>query len=171
MTRASTIRNTTVLALSVFVLASASVALTRFDGGAAFLWPATALPLAYLVSRPPRDWFWPILATFAAEWAATAIFGVGPVAGIAMAVAIAGEAAIGAIILRTAGNDLSSFESLPALAIFIVAGGIVAPGISGLIGAEVIAHHMGQARSGRTGGHGSPRTAWARSASPRCCCW
>ena len=136
---------TAVLALSFFVLASASVALTRFEGGAAFLWPATAPLIAFLAIRHPRAWFFPTIATGMSSWAASSIFGVGPIAGIPIAVAIVAEGAIAAIILRMAREDLASFDGLPSLAKFVLAAGMIAPALSGLLGAGTIALHTGQA--------------------------
>jgi len=39
-----------------FISAAASLLLTRFDGGIAFLWIASAMLLAHLLRSPARTW-------------------------------------------------------------------------------------------------------------------
>ncbi len=136
---------TMVLAVSFFLLASASIKLTRFTGGAAFLWPATAPLFAFLAVRPVRTWLWPMLATGAASWAASSIFGIGPLAGISLSIAIVAEGALGALILRGTGDDQTLLDELRSLAVFVLAAGLIAPALSGLLGAGVIALHTHQA--------------------------
>jgi len=142
---AERVLKTCFLAMSFFLLASASIKLTRFTGGAAFLWPATAPLLAFLAVRPVRTWLWPMLATGAASWAASSIFGIGPLAGIPLSIAIVGEGALGALILRGTGDERTLLDELRSLAIFVLAAGLIAPALSGLLGAGVIALHTHQA--------------------------
>lgn len=127
-----------------FVLAAASITLTRFEGGAAFLWPATAPLLAFLASRSPREWLYPIMATLAASWLASTLFGVGALTGLPLAFAIVGEALLSAIVLQFAGEKLSQFDSVASLVIFILVAGVAAPMASGFIGAWAISNHAGQ---------------------------
>jgi diguanylate cyclase (GGDEF)-like protein/PAS domain S-box-containing protein len=136
---------TIVLAVSFFLLASASIKLTRFTGGAAFLWPATAPLFAFLAVRPVRTWLSPMLATSVASWAASSIFGIGPLAGMPLSVAIVAEGALGALILRATGDDRTLLDELRSLAVFVLAAGLLAPALSGLLGAGVIALHTHQA--------------------------
>ena len=136
---------TALLAVSFFLIASASIKLTRFNGGAAFLWPATAPLFAFLAVRPARTWLGPMVATAIASWAASSLFGIGPLAGIPLSIAIVAEGALGALILRRGGNDLTSFDGLRSLAVFVLAAGLIAPALSGLLGAGVIALHTHQA--------------------------
>ena len=132
-----------VLTIAFFLLASASITLTRFEGGAAFLWPATAPLFAFLAVRHPRDWLYPIVATWAASMAASSLFGLGPVVGFPLAFAIVAEAALPALLLRSIGEDLSAFDSIPSLVKLILVAGIVGPAASGLVGAATIAAHVG----------------------------
>lgn len=133
------------LATLIFLIASTSIAITRFDHGAAFIWPATAPLLAFLMMRPPRTWPLPALAAGVASWLASTCFGLGPVTGIPLALAIVGEALIAARILRGTRRDFTSFDSIPALGVFAIATGVVAPALSGLPAALAIALHTGQA--------------------------
>lgn len=132
------------LGLLFFVLSSASIALTRFEGGAAFLWPATAPLLAFIALRPPGEWPYPIAMALVTSWLASSFFGVGPMAGIPIAFAIVGEALVSAIILRSAGGKFSRFEDVTSLGVFLLAAGGIAPMLSGFVGAWAIAGHSGQ---------------------------
>lgn len=143
--KAGQIVSTVTLALSFFALASASVMLTRFEGGAAFLWPATAPLIAFLAVRHLRAWPLPAAAIGFSSWAASSFFGVGTTAGIPIAIAIVAEGVIAALLLRRAREDPVSFDGLPSLAKFVVAAGVIAPALSGLLGAAAIALHTGQA--------------------------
>jgi diguanylate cyclase (GGDEF)-like protein/PAS domain S-box-containing protein len=133
------------LAVSFFLIATASIKLTRFNGGVAFLWPATAPLFAFLAVRPARTWLGPMVATGVASWVASSLFGIGPLAGIPLSLAIVSEGALGALILRRDGNDPMSFDGLRSLGVFVLAAGLVAPALSGVLGAGVIAMHTHQA--------------------------
>jgi len=135
---------TCILGVAFFILASASIALTRFEGGVAFLWPATAPLLAFLAVRLPREWPYPVAATLIASWLSSWFFGAGPVTGIPIAFAIVGEALIAATILRSAGDKFYGFDSLTSLGIFVFAAGGIAPMLSAFVGAWAIAGHPGQ---------------------------
>jgi diguanylate cyclase (GGDEF)-like protein/PAS domain S-box-containing protein len=132
------------LAALIFAIASASIALTRFDRGAAFIWPATAPLLAFLVVRPRRAWLAPLFAAGVAFWLASTTFGLGPVTGIPLTIALLGEALIAAMILRVAGSDFTSLDSMQALGLFTIATGIIAPALSGVPAALAIAAKTGQ---------------------------
>ncbi|WBO20778.1 GGDEF domain-containing protein [Sphingomonas abietis] len=135
--------STAILAISYFLLASASILLTRFEGGAAFLWPATAPLFAFLVIRHPQEWFYPIAASGAASFAASSLFGLGPIFAVPLAIAIVAEAALPALLLRKIDADLSSFDNIPSLVKFILVAGIIGPAASGIVGAETIALRVG----------------------------
>lgn len=127
------------LATLVFIIASGSLALTRFQGGAAFIWPATAPLLVFLVNRPARDWFIPICVSALAFWLASAYFGLGPIGAGPLAVSIIGEALIAATILGRTSKNFSPLKSIPALGLFAIAAGIIAPALSGITAGLAIA--------------------------------
>jgi diguanylate cyclase (GGDEF)-like protein/PAS domain S-box-containing protein len=135
----------TALAILVFLIASASIVLTRFQGGAAFIWPATAPLLAFLAIRPPREWYIPVSLSGLAFWIASTVFGLGPVTGGVLTLAIIGEALIAATMLSRAHRDFTPLDSIPALGLFALAAGVIAPALSGVIASVAIAAHTNQA--------------------------
>jgi diguanylate cyclase (GGDEF)-like protein/PAS domain S-box-containing protein len=135
------------LSIFIFLVASICIALSRFDGGAAFIWPATAPLLAYIAIRPPRDWLLPMVASGVAFWLASAIFGLGPITGIPLALASLSEAFVAAFLLRRVRRDFASFDSLPSLGFFVIVAGFVAPALSGVIASLAITASTSQAFS------------------------
>jgi diguanylate cyclase (GGDEF)-like protein/PAS domain S-box-containing protein len=133
------------LAILISIIASSSIALTRFQGGAAFIWPATAPLLVFLATRSPREWPVPVCLSAIAFWLASAIFGLGPVPGIPLAVAAIGEALIAATILRRAPKGFTPLDSIPSLGLFVISAGIIAPALSGIVAGTAIAAETHQA--------------------------
>jgi diguanylate cyclase (GGDEF)-like protein/PAS domain S-box-containing protein len=129
------------LGLVYFVLASVSIELARYGEGVTFLWPATSLLLTFLVVRPTQVWPWALIVSAAASWTASVCFGVGAWAGIPVAAAATFEALLSAYVLRRVSVDVFAFEDLKPLGLFVLTAGVIAPGISGLVGAIAIAHH------------------------------
>lgn len=123
------------LAIGFFVLASAAIVLTRFNGGVALLWVANAPLLAHLCRTPPARWPAALLWTAPASMLASMVFGpvlwAGPVFGIASIV----DALIAATVLRYLLPDRDFFASSKSVAVFTAVAGIGAPMASGLIGA------------------------------------
>ena len=64
-------------ALVYFVVAWVAVAETRFDGGFAFIWGASAVLLAYLASTPIQHWAVGLAGAAFASVLATGLFGLG----------------------------------------------------------------------------------------------
>ncbi|MDB5714891.1 MAG: hypothetical protein JWO15_2288 [Sphingomonadales bacterium] len=133
------------LGVVIFLIASSSIALTRFEGGAAFIWPATAPLLAFITLNPRRDWLYPVCAAGFAFWLASAIFGLGPITAIPLSLAAVGEALVAAAMLRTARNGFAPFDTLPSFGLFACATGIIAPALSGMVAGLTIAMHTHQA--------------------------
>ncbi|MES2001502.1 MAG: diguanylate cyclase [Pseudomonadota bacterium] len=126
------------LALAYFAAASLMVATTRFEGGVAFVWIATAILVPSLIQRPRREWLNPLALCGVASMLATGLFGLGWTLAVPLALANVAEAGIGAMLLGSAGNSNSPFESLRSLIRFLFAVGIVAPlGAALLAGASV----------------------------------
>ena len=65
------------LAVAYALLAGTAVALTRFDGGVAFLWGASALLIAALVRTSTRNWWAPLVACGTVGFAVTGFIGLG----------------------------------------------------------------------------------------------
>ncbi|MGJ3626796.1 hypothetical protein AB5I41_07820 [Sphingomonas sp. MMS24-JH45] len=74
-------------ALAYFALASCALTLTRYDGGIAFIWIATAFLIARLSWTAPKRWPARIALCAATGAVATGVFGLGWEAAPALAVA------------------------------------------------------------------------------------
>jgi integral membrane sensor domain MASE1 len=100
------------LAIAYFIAASVAVALTRYDGGIAFLWIATPLLIADLLSRPRRQWPASVLPCAIASGLATGLFGLGwaaalPFVGITCWKRCSGRGSSAATGIRSARSDRS----------------------------------------------------------------
>jgi diguanylate cyclase (GGDEF)-like protein/PAS domain S-box-containing protein len=128
-----------IFGLIYFVLASATIMSTRFGGGVAFIWVATAVLLAELSILSPKNWVRPLITCGIASFVATSLFGFGLWAAGPLVLFNLSEAVIGAILLRRFKHRRGPLASLHDVASFVVAAGIVAPAISGLGGAAIAA--------------------------------
>lgn len=127
------------LGISYFVAASLTVAYTRFEGGVAFIWGATAVLLSHLVVRPSHEWPLPSAICFFAGSAATAWFGLGIAASLPFAIVNVAEAALGALLLRRYVAKCCHFESIPEIVAFFGIVGLAVPSVLGAA-AGLIAH-------------------------------
>lgn len=119
------------------VATAATILLTRFDGGVAHLWVATALLIAELSITPRRTW-WPVLiACGVASALSTGLFGFGWGAALPLALINLGEALIGALLLRRLLSRSNYLESIGSVAVFALATGAVGPALSGFAGAAI----------------------------------
>ena len=125
------------LAFGYFVLASLTVATTRFGDGVAFIWIANAWLLAELSILSRKEWFRPLVACCIASVFATALFGFGTVYALPLAAINMVETFVGAYILRRIKPSATRFDSLAAMFVFILAAGIVAPAITAFGGAAI----------------------------------
>jgi PAS domain S-box-containing protein len=125
------------LALSYFTLASAAILLTRLNGGIALLWLANAPLIAHLCATRPARWRAALLWTVPASVAASSLFGpvlwASPFLGIASIL----EAVLAAVLLRRLPFGGNRFDSSASVVMFSVVAGLVAPMISGLLGASI----------------------------------
>ena len=65
------------LGIAYFIAASAALSLTRYDGGVAFLWVASALLIADLLRTRRSRWLYSIVPCVVASGLATGLFGLG----------------------------------------------------------------------------------------------
>ncbi|WP_380785710.1 PAS domain S-box protein [Sphingomonas sp. R86521] len=123
------------LAIGFFILASAAILLTRFNGGVALLWVANAPLLAHLCRTRPARWPAALLWTGAASVTASALFGpvfwAGPIFGIASIF----EAVLAAIALRYLLPDRDFFATSKSVVVFTAVAGLAGPMASGVIAA------------------------------------
>lgn len=127
------------LGVTYFALCTFTIRLTRFDGGVAFIWVATALLTAQLTILPFRHWRGPLAICTVGSMVATAVWGFGPAMAVPLAVINIMEAAIGAALLRKLVPRRPVLDSQRWLVIFVLSTGVVAPLLSSWVGAALLA--------------------------------
>ena len=137
--RVREITSAAVLGVGYFAAVGIAVGMTRYDGGAAFLWGATALLLARLHTVSRRKWPAPIIACLIGGVIASSLFGLGFPAAVPLSTINVVEAVIGARLLRRVNGSTDPFESLTWLAGFAAAVGVAAPA-AGAAGGAMIFH-------------------------------
>ncbi|WP_420143337.1 diguanylate cyclase [Sphingobium sp.] len=120
-----------------FVTASLALMISRFEGGLAFIWAANAFLMAELLTSRTAHWPRAIIACGIASVAATAWFGMGPVAAVPMAIINIVESLIVAALCRWFLADRLVTGSIRPLIVFVVALCAVANIICGLAAAWV----------------------------------
>ena len=124
------------LAVGYALLAGTAVALTRFDGGVAFLWGASALLIAALVRTSIRNWWAPIAACGAVGFAVTGFLGLGWAVAPFLLVANLGEAVIAGYLLkrdRSSGELMASLSWFGRFVIAMIVGPILMAPVAGTI--------------------------------------
>ena len=127
------------LILAYGAAASLALALTRFDGGVAFLWVASAMLIADLMVRPRAQWPAVIAGCAVASMLATGFFGFGWIAAAPFAVVNMVEAIIAASLFRRHHDPRDPLGSLSWVFHLVLCVGIVAPAISGALAAMIAA--------------------------------
>ncbi len=130
---------TAVIVALYFAGVTVAVGSTRFGGGVACLWIATAILSAALVTTSRRDWTLLCGGCFVASALATWVFGLGPLAALPMAAINIGEAIIVAQVLRWFEDRDETRDPLGRLATLVAAAAVVAPTISATGAAAVVA--------------------------------
>lgn len=128
-------------AVAYFAFALIAIAQTRFDGGFAFIWPASAVLVAYLSTTPRRSWTAGLIATGVAALIVTGLFGLGWRAAVPLALANLVEAVTAAILLRHYRDFTARTESLRWLLGYVlacasigtIAAGVIAGGTLSLL--------------------------------------
>nr|WP_314446580.1 diguanylate cyclase [uncultured Sphingomonas sp.] len=115
------LRRQWVLALGYALLAGLAVSLTRFDGGVAFLWGASALLIAALVRTSLRNWWAPLVTCGVVGFAVTGFLGLGWVAAPFMMIVNLAEAVIAAYWLKRSDSSGELMASLSWFGRFVVA--------------------------------------------------
>ena len=126
------------LGLAYFAAAAFAVALTRFEGGVAFIWLATSFLAANLMARPRHSWIAAIIPCAVASILVTGWWGLGwamagPFAAINMV-----EAVAAAWLFRRFADPRRPLGSLGWLMQFVASVGIVAPLIAALLAALAV---------------------------------
>ncbi|MCD2315759.1 diguanylate cyclase [Sphingomonas sp. IC-11] len=127
------------LGLAYFVVSAATMRLTRFDGGVAFLWIATAILTARLTTMPMRHWAAPLAICSVASILATSLWGFGPSMALPFAAINMLEGALGAAILHRFAPWRPVLDSHRWLLTFALATGVIAPLTSAALAASILA--------------------------------
>jgi diguanylate cyclase (GGDEF)-like protein/PAS domain S-box-containing protein len=127
------------LAFGYFLTAALAASLTAFGGGVAFMWFATALLIADLLSRPRHEWLRSIVACSMASFAATGLFGLGWGQALQFMAINMCEAVIAVWLFRRQGFSGQPLGSLEWLIYFILCGGVVAPLVAAALAAASLA--------------------------------
>lgn len=122
-----------------FLAASAALMLSRFEGGLAFIWGANAFLMAELLTSRTSHWPRALIACAVASAAATALFGMGPMAAVPMAAINIVESLIVALLCRRFARDHRVTGAIRPLVVFILALTVVADVVTGLLAAGVAA--------------------------------
>ncbi len=126
------------LGIGFFAAAASTIALTRFDGGVAFLWVATSLLLGWLSTAPAEARRRGIVACCIASMLVTATVGLGTFVAPLLIPGNVGEAIVASWLLRRWLGHARYFESVEAIAVFVAVAGVIAPALSGVPGALMI---------------------------------
>ncbi|MFM5950329.1 MAG: diguanylate cyclase [Novosphingobium sp.] len=127
--------NVVAFGLAYFLSAAAPIAYTRFGGGVALVWVASALLTARLHSAPTKQWPMLLLIAAIGSLLATGLFGLGWYAAGPLAVVNVSEAALVALLFRRAGWRGSISGS--SMAAFLVVACVIGPAATALPGALV----------------------------------
>lgn len=121
-----------------FAIAGLTIAFTRFGGGFATLWFATAFLSAALATSPRREWPSALMWCGFGSAAATGIFGLGWLASLPLAAINLLEAAVAAHLIRrrVVANAL---DSLMWFGRFTLKVGIIAPAVGASLGSLILA--------------------------------
>ena len=124
--------------LAYLIASGTAVGLTRFGGGAAFLWGANAVLLAALSSAPRAQWTRLAASCWLGGLVVSGVWGLGWAAAPVMSSINVAEPLIGALLIRRWGVHRSGLESARDLTMFVLALGIVGPAATGFLGAATI---------------------------------
>ncbi|MGN6373967.1 MAG: diguanylate cyclase [Sphingomonas sp.] len=137
-------RSVAATGMAYFLLALSAVSFTRLSGGIALMWPANAVLISALMTRPPRRWAPVVVAVVVAGSLVSLLVSHSGLRGVLLTLANAGEALVAAGLLHRFHRHLPLFESLRSLVVFVAAAAIAAPLASGLPGALIGHWSMGQ---------------------------
>lgn len=123
------------MAFVYFAAAALTVQFTRFEGGVAFVWIASAILLAKLLTTPRRRWLPLCLVCVPASFFVTGLFGLGWEVAFPLALVNVAEALVTAWALKRLSPGFGRFRSIRETLLFILVTGLIAPAFSGLFGA------------------------------------
>lgn len=131
--------------VAYFLVASATMLWARFDGGFAKIWIGAALMLAQMMRMDSRRWWRVVVPAAIGCFTAASMFGLGIKPAIPLTAINMGEAVLGAGLLRHFGKRDDYLASLGNVGLFVLAAGLVAPLVSGVLAGGIAAVITGQA--------------------------
>lgn len=130
------------MAPAYFCCAALALQLTRFDGGVAIVWPAGALLFSAFVAFPRRIWWALALTCLVAGAWAIALFGIGSIFTLPLALTGIAEAWGAAWLMKRLAPRFNRFQSVGETGWFLAVAGLFVPALSALAGAW-LAHRAG----------------------------
>lgn len=128
----------TMLGLCYFAAAAFAVALTQFEGGVAFMWVATAILAADLMSRPRQSWMMSVIPCAIASTLVTGWWGLGWAMALPFTVINMTEAVVAAWLFRLFADPRRPLGSLGWLLHFVASLGLVAPLVGAIMAAAAV---------------------------------
>lgn len=124
-----------------FVITSLTIALTRFSGGLALIWPGSGLLAAVLLALPKDRWRKTLALFVGLSTLATSVFGFGPVVAFPLALVNVFEGfAIACLLrrLRPQGDWLESGPGFERMLLSVIAGTFISAPFGGLLAAWAV---------------------------------
>lgn len=121
-----------------FAVTSLTIAMTRYGGGLALVWPGTGVAAAMLLGLPHSHWRFALPTIALLSALATSLFGFGPVMAGPLAIVNTFEGWLAARLLLLARPQRDWFDNVGALATFVAIGGIAVPALAAVPGGIVV---------------------------------
>lgn len=119
--------------LAFFAITAPTVHFSRFSGGFAMVWFASALMAGRLVVTAERNWMPHVVACAIASTLATGFFGLGWAAAVPMAIVNVAEASAAALVMRRISIAFWPHDTLEWIAGYYIGIGLVIPLTSGAL--------------------------------------
>ncbi|MCY7279776.1 MAG: diguanylate cyclase, partial [Sphingomonas bacterium] len=126
------------LGFCYFAAAGFAVALTRFEGGVAFVWLATSILAAELMVRPRSQWLTSIIPCAVASTLVTGWWGLGWAMALPFTAINMTEAVLAAWLFREFADPRRPLGSLGWLIHLVASVGLAAPLVAGLLAAGAV---------------------------------
>lgn len=121
--------------LGYMLLATGTILLAARGGAISAIWPANALLLAVILPLPPRRWPVYFVGALIGGLAANLITQIDPPIALLFSLANKIEVLIAALLLQSRRVDGNALENVRSVLRFLLLGGMIAPVISGILGA------------------------------------
>ena len=122
-------------AIGYFSCATATLLLTRFNGGVAIVWLSSAFLFAKLLTSPRRRWSSMALPCLVAGTASSGWFGIGGLAAVPIALVCVGEAYGSAWLLKRTCRRFGRFASVQEVGRFLAIAGLFVPASGAFVAA------------------------------------